>query len=138
MIAYVPDWLSDNFISQFAVSGTHPFDYEGGNDWIVHIQESQLSSECSQRYLDMEARLKLRIIRGQVDFTRPPWSKMQTGMWVALRWRAIYYRYQAQRLIQHLLTTAYRERATVDDAFGHFWFANEFETLERLRLKMST
>lgn len=67
-------------------SGSHPFDNEpvshSSSDWLSHIQESRAleSSQLSQSYARVEARLKERIIDGEVDFQRPPWDELPEGM----------------------------------------------------------
>jgi hypothetical protein len=62
-------------------SGSHPFDNDlagSSSDWLSHIQASHCS-QVSQNYRRNEARLKAKIIEGEVEFDDHPWNRLPDG-----------------------------------------------------------
>ncbi|KAJ3910119.1 kinase-like protein [Lentinula edodes] len=113
------DCWSAGIILYIMLSGSHPFDFDAPSDscnaWFSQcVAESQSISNCSQKYLRGEARLKERIISGEVDFPWPLWSKLV----------------EAKVLVNLLLIHDPAKRATVYKALQSPWITDDLVMLE--------
>ncbi|KAJ3933543.1 MAG: kinase-like protein [Lentinula lateritia] len=113
------DCWSAGIILYIMLSGSHPFDYDAPSDscnaWFSQcVAESQSISNCSQKYLRGEARLKERIISGEVDFQWRLWSKLV----------------EAKVLVNLLLIHDPAKRATVYKALQSPWITDDLVMLE--------
>ncbi|KAJ7275222.1 kinase-like domain-containing protein [Mycena haematopus] len=97
-------------------SGSHPFDndtiFNSSSDWLSHIQASH-TSQVSHNYHRNEARLKAKIIEGEVEFLNHPWNFLP----------------DARALVGSLLVHNYHQRATVNDALQSRWIECELDDL---------
>ncbi|KAJ3771445.1 kinase-like protein [Lentinula raphanica] len=105
----------------YIMLGSHPFDFEhpleSCNAWISQcISDSQRGSRrgCSQNYLQTEARLKQRIVKGEVDFHPSLWTNLA----------------KAKVLVNMLLIHDPSERATVYAALENPWITDDLAMLE--------
>lgn len=82
MLSYVLPW-SGTPHSRLA-SGSHPFDndtiFDSSSDWLSHIQASHCS-QVSNNYHRNEARLKAKIIDGDVEFPSHQWNRLPDGQY---------------------------------------------------------
>ncbi|KAJ3784590.1 kinase-like protein [Lentinula aff. detonsa] len=112
------DCWSAGIILYIMLSGSHPFDYAlPSESWLSqHASDSRRGShaDCSQNYLQSEARLKERIISGQVDFQQLLWSKLV----------------KAKVLVNLLLIHDPSKRATVHEALQSSWITDDLAMLE--------
>ncbi|KAJ3895492.1 kinase-like protein [Lentinula edodes] len=113
------DCWSAGIILYIMLSGSHPFDYDAPSDscnaWFSQcVAESQSVSNSSQKYLRGEARLKERIISGEVDFQWRVWSKLV----------------EAKVLVNLLLIHDPAKRATVYKALQSPWITDDLVMLE--------
>ncbi|KAJ7900157.1 kinase-like protein [Mycena olivaceomarginata] len=114
MLSYVLPW-SGTPHSRLA-SGSHPFDndtiFDSSSDWLSHIQASHCS-QVSNNYHRNEARLKAKIIDGDVEFPSHQWNRLPDAM----------------ALVASLLVHNYHHRATVNDALQSQWIESELKDL---------
>ncbi|KAE9408281.1 kinase-like protein [Gymnopus androsaceus JB14] len=100
------------------IFGSHPFDYDtpfnSCADWFSHMADSRDDSRFSEQYSRGEARLKERIVSGQVDFHQALWSELP----------------EAKDLVSALLIHHPSQRATVYDALRSYWITSDLKMLE--------